>query len=554
MRGRALVGAILGLCWGSIQELRGDATLGVVVAGEPEACQAGLDLLQRGGNAVDAAVGAALVLAVVHPEAGNLGGGGFAVVLRGREVAALDFRETAPARAHPDLFRNVPSGEDAGSDPSRTGGLAVAVPGSPAGYFELHRRFGRLPWSRVVEPARKLAEQGFELGLRTARQLALERDRLERFPNARSQWLPGGFPLGAGVRIQLPRLAEALRRYQTEGPRAFSEGPLAEAIVRVVQAAGGVLSHEDLAAYRPRWREPIAFEIEGWQLYSMPLPSSGGYLAAAMAAMLRARGFRELPRASVLRAHLFAEAARRAYRDRTDFGDREEIDLAALLRPERLEALAQSIRADRATSSAELVASSQPTREGTETTHISVLDRDGNAVALTTTINEIFGSAVWIPEVEIFLNNEMDDFATRPGQPNAFGLIQGKANEVAPGRRPLSSMTPIVGVRGSERLAIGGRGGSRIPTGVLQVLFAYLEGDTPLGAVTRPRLHHQFLPDQLDFEPGALSRADRRWLEEAGHRLVETGTAARVSLAVRSADGSFACGPDPRGPEQCALR
>ncbi len=532
---------------------------GVVVAGEEEACQVGLQLLARGGNAVDAAVGGALVLAVVHPEAGNLGGGGFAVVRIGEEVAVLDFRETAPRRAHLRMFASEAALSRPELAPSRTGGLAVAVPGSPAGYQELHRRFGRLPWQEVVAPAQKLAREGFALGVRTARQLAIEQDRLARFPGSEQEWLPQGTPRAAGEWMRLPALAQTLERYVAEGSRALTHGPLAEAIVKTVHRHGGILDLEDLASYRPIWREALEFELRGWRFATVPLPSSGGYLLAAMAGILERVGWAGLPRFRRERAHRFAEAARRAYRDRLDFGDPEvaKVDLRSLLAPSRLASLGATIDLVRATPSSNLLSppgTGPSFRESQETTHLSVIDHDGNAVALTTTINEIFGSAIWVPEVGIFLNNEMDDFTTDPARPNAFGLIQGVANAIGPGKRPLSSMTPVVGVRGSERVAVGGRGGSRIPTGVLQVLLAWLEGDSALGAVTRPRLHHQFLPDQLEIEPGALRESDRTWLESVGHRLVTSPAAARVSLAVRMADGRFACGPDPRGPEVCMLR
>lgn len=527
---------------------------GVVVAGEPEACQAGLEMLKLGGNAVDAAVAAALVLAVVHPEAGNLGGGGLAVLQIGEEVAVLDFRETAPRAAHPRIFLES-------SDPSasRTGGLAVAVPGSPAGYEELHRRFGRLSWRILVEPARKLAAEGFPLGVRTARQLSRERDRLDRFPESRQTWLPRGVPIAAGETIRLPALAESLERYAEVGAAAFRTGPLAEAVVQTVQKHGGILTLEDLASYQPVWRPPLQFAVRGWRLSTVPLPSSGGYLLAAMAGTLEQLGWFGLPRFGRERAHRFAEVARRVYRDRLELGDLPEAGslLEKLLSPGRLSELAKSIDLSRARPSRDLLSASgtlPESKEPQETTHLSILDREGNAVALTTTLNEIFGSALWVPEVGIFLNNEMDDFTTRPGQPNAFGLVQGPANAVAPGRRPLSSMTPVVGTRGTERLAVGGRGGSRIPTAVLQVLLAWWDGDPALGAVTRPRLHHQFLPDELEVEPGALSESDLAWLRAAGHRLVPPPAEARVSFAVRAADGQFSCGPDPRGPEACAVR
>lgn len=524
---------------------------GAVATSEADATAAGLAMLDAGGNAVDAAVAAALALAVVHPEAGNLGGGGFAVVRVDGELAALDFRETAPAAGGAAMFLDA-----AGApipDASTLGGLAAGVPGSPAGYHELHRRFGQLPWRRVVEPAIRLARDGFTVSARTARSLAGERERLGRFAATAERWLPDGRSSGWGERLALPELAATLERYAEQGPAALTEGDAARAIEAAARAHGGLVTAADLAAYRPVWREPMRFEALGWSFASMPLPSSGGVILAETLGLLERRAALAAAPGSAARTHLLAEALRRAYADRFLLGDPEgpTASPSALLAPSRLDLRAGSIDAARATPSAMLdPGGAAPALEPSETTNVSVVDGDGNAVALTTTLNDLFGGAVWVPEVGIFLNDEMDDFATAPGHPNLYGLIQGEANAVVPGRRPLSSMSPtLVWSADGAIAALGGRGGSRIPTGVLSVLLALADGDGLRAAVARPRLHHQWLPDRLELEDGALAAPARAELERLGHAVARVESIGRVNAAARLADGTFQAAGDPRGLE-----
>lgn len=524
---------------------------GAVATAEAEATAAGLAALEDGGNAVDAAVTAALVLAVVHPEAGNLGGGGFAVVRIDGELAALDFRETAPAGAAAGMFL-----DDSGTpipDASTMGGLAAGVPGSPTGYHELHRRFGKLSWRRVVDPALRLARDGFTVSARTARSLAADRARLGRFAPTADRWLPEGRSAGWGERMVLPELAATLERYAEQGPTAITEGDAARAIERTARAHGGVLTAADLAAYRPVWREPMRFAALGWSFAAMPLPSSGGLILAEALGLLERRNALAEASGSASRLHLLAEALRRAYADRFLLGDPDgaTASAAALLAPSRLDLRAASIDGGRATRSATLDPGGVPSAlEPSETTHVSVVDAQGNAVALTTTLNDLFGSAVWVPEVGIFLNDEMDDFATAPGQPNLYGLIQGRANAVAPGRRPLSSMSPtLVWSADGAIVALGGRGGSRIPTAVLSVLLALADGDGLRAAVARPRIHHQWLPDRLEDEDGALTPVALAELERLGHTVTPAESVGRVNAAARLADGTFQAAGDPRGYE-----
>jgi len=526
-------------------------TAGVVTA-EADATRAAADVLRDGGNAVDAAVAAALALAVVHPEAGNLGGGGFAVVRRGDEVATLDFREVAPAAATPTLYL------DAAGEPipkaTLLGGLAAGVPGSPAGYFELHRRFGRLPWRRLVEPAIALARDGFRISWKSAESLAAYRDSIARFPESAAVWQPGGVPLGAGELLRLPTLASTLAGYAERGPEAITTGPVARAIEETARRHGGILTAADLAAYRPSWRQPLRFERSGWSFAGMDLPSSGSFLVAEALGLLERRGALSLPRASADRAQLVIESLRRAFADRFDLGDpaSSRHRLAELLAPARLDALSALLPLERATPSSE-VAPGVALGEPTETTNISVIDGDGDAVALTSTINDLFGCAVWVPGAGFFLNDEMDDFATAPGRPNNYGLVQGEANRVRPGHRPLSSMTPLLLWKEGATVAVGGRGGSRIPTGVLQVVLDLWDGDSPAAAVARPRLHHQWLPDVVELEKGALPGTVRAELERRGQSFVAAVKQARINAVRRAADGSFEAGGDPRGFEAAAI-
>jgi len=580
---------------GGAGEDRGGPPAGAVASGHREATAAGLGVLRDGGNAVDAAVATALALAVVYPEAGNLGGGGFAVArirdprsrdARGRgassrgakirdpslpALAALDFRETAPAAAGRDMYL------DAGKRPlpeaSTVGPLAAGTPGTPRGLYELHRALGRLAWARVVAPAVRLARDGFAVDAHLHELLASapKRRLLERFPESAAVWLPGGQPLPAGTLLRLPALAATLARYAEEGPEAVTAGPVAAAVAAASRRHGGVLRAGDLAAYRPVWREPLRFTAFGWQVATMPLPSAGGIVLGQSCAMLERLGWGALPRGGADRAHLLAETFRRAFADRVLLGDPATslATAAQLLDPRWIAARAAGIDRARATPSASLApwsagaaaAAAAAARHAGETIHLSTVDAEGNAVALTTTLNGIFGCGLYVPEIG-FLNDEMDDFATAPGQAQTPGQAPAQppsrplrpppaeANAIAPGKRMLSSMTPTIAWRDRELIALGGRGSLHIPTATAQVLLDLLvDRDALQAAVDRPRLHHQGLPDRLDAEPGALSPAAVRELERRGHRVAAARPedASRVNAVRRLADGSFEAAVDPRG-------
>jgi gamma-glutamyltranspeptidase/glutathione hydrolase len=523
---------------------------GAVASAAPAATAAGLEVLRAGGNAADAAVAVALALAVVHPPAGNLGGGGFAVVRFGDQLEALDFREMAPAAATADMYLDEQG--NAVRERSLVGPLAAGVPGSPAGLEELHRRFGALPWAQVVAPAIALAGNGFTVTERLSASLNRARGLLERFPETASVWLPGGEPPAPGATMQLPQLAATLSRYAEHGSDAITEGPLAVAIATISKQYGGMLTAADLAAYRPVWRQPVRFRSNGWEVASMPLPSSGGIILAQTCALAQRLSLAEQPRFGADRAHLLTETWRRAYADRFLMGDPRTTmaDREKLLDPAWLAVRADSISMAAATPSVEVRPWPAGLKtESTETTHLSVIDADGNAVSLTTTLNGSFGCGLLVPGVGFLLNNEMDDFAAKPGTPNQFGLVQGEANAVGAGKRMLSSMTPTVAWRGDEVIVLGSPGGSRIPTATAQVLLNLIVDEDDLqAAVNRPRIHHQWLPDQIMAEPDALAPETRAELERRGHQVTNRNGLGIVNAVRRLANGELEAAADPRGP------
>ena len=531
---------------------------GAVASAEPAATGAGLAILRSGGDAVDAAVAVALALAVVHPQAGNLGGGGFAVVRQGGTARSLDFRETAPAAARQDTYLGA-DGKPV-PDASWVGPLAAGVPGTPSGLFELHHRLGRLRWAEVVAPALRLARDGFAVSARLHDAIAEERDILSRFPESAALWLPGGEPPAPGTVVRLPELAATLEAYAERGPAALTSGPLAASVEAASRAHGGILTVGDLAAYRPIWRDPLRTRAFGWEIAAMPLPSSGGLIVAESCALLESTGWQSLPPRGADRDHLLVEIWRRAYADRFVLGDPETSRAGArqLLDPAWIETRASGIDRSRATPSPEVrpwpgsdqVRIGTTRREASATTHLSVVDGSGDMVALTTTLNGWFGCGLTVPGAGFLLNNEMDDFTTAPGLPNAYGLVQGDANAVRPGKRMLSSMTPMIAWRGDEAIALGSPGGSRIPTATLQVLLALIvDRDLLRQAVERPRFHHQWFPDQIIAEEGAFAPEVAAELARRGHTIKPASWRVGEVDVVRSRPGGdVEAVADRRGP------
>jgi gamma-glutamyltranspeptidase/glutathione hydrolase len=523
---------------------------GAVASAAADATEAGLEVLRAGGNAADAAVATALALAVVRPRAGNLGGGGFAVTRFGDEVKTLDFRETAPAEATRDMYLDKQGEPRPGA--SLIGPLAAGVPGSPAGLYELHKELGRLPWAKVVAPAIRLARDGFIVDRRLAFGTEEHADLFGQFPETAAVWLPGGQSPEAGSTMRLPELAATLEAYAERGAPAITEGPIAAQVELASRLHGGVLRAADLAAYRPVWRQPVRFEAFGWQVASMPLPSSGGIILGQTCGLLERLEWAKFSRFGADRFHLLVEVFRRAYADRVLLGDpRTSLASAAqLLAGTWLDFRAGTILLANATPSDRVRAwSSNLVPEKLETTHLSVMDGDGNAVAITTTLNGAFGCGLVVAGAGFFLNNEMDDFATAPGQPNLYGLIQGEANSVGPGKRMLSSMTPTIAWRGNEVIVTGSPGGSRIPTATAQVLLNLIvDGDELQAAVDRARVHHQWMPDVLFAEADALSPETAKALERRGHVLQLVDSIGKVHSVRGEIGGDLQAAQDPRGP------
>ncbi len=514
----------------------------MVVSAHPAATAAGVEILAAGGNAVDAAVAVSLALSVCEPYSSGLGGGGFFVHFDAATgaVTSLDARETAPAAAHRDMYL-VDGQPDA--DLSRYGPASVAVPALVPGLAVLHASAGRLAWPDLVAPARRLAADGFPVS-------AMLRDRIEsaagRFDAAaRAVFLPGGALPAVGDTLRQPDLARTLEAIARDGAQAVTAGPVAEAVAR----AAGFTSSE-LAACRPRWREPIHGRYRGLDVWSMPPPSSGGVHLVQMLNILEGFDLAGLGYGSAAADHLLAETMKHAYADRARWlGDPDftPVPVRRLTARSYADSLRVLIRPDTLLAAA---GTDALPCESEDTTHFSIVDADGAAVAATQTINLSFGSGVMAPGTGIILNDEMDDFAAAPGAPNAFGLVGGEANAVAPGKRPLSSMTPtIVLQEGRVRLVTGSPGGSRIITTALQTIVHVVDfGMDPLRAVSAPRIHHQWLPAALFHEPGGISPDTAALLRARGHALRERDAIGNAQLIVVDPRTGLRHGAsDPRG-------
>jgi gamma-glutamyltranspeptidase/glutathione hydrolase len=516
----------------------------LVVSGHPIASAVGLTVLQRGGNAIDAAVAVGFALAVVHPEAGNIGGGGFLLLrTQASEVHALDFRETAPARARRDMYRGA---DGKATDRSVTGHLSAGVPGSVAGLAEAHRKFGRLPWRDLVEPAVALAREGFDVDEYRSRSISGDSARLVRFPASAAAFLPGGRPPQPRQIFQQPDLGRTLEAIRDRGADGFYQGRIADLIVAEMQRGRGLITHADLAAYRPVWREPVRLTYRGYTLYSMPPPSSGGITLGMILNILE--GWDHLPAfGSPALIHLEAEAMRRAFTDRNRWlGDPDFVTMPVerLLSKAYAAELRRGIDTGRATPSAALATGAEPEH----TTHYSIVDVEGNAVAVTTTLNNSYGSAVTVTGAGFLLNDEMDDFTTAPGQPNLYGLIQGEANAIAPRKRMLSAMTPtiVLDPAGELLLVAGTPGGPTIITQVYHVISNVLDHGMSLAdAVAAPRTHHQALPDRIQVETGGFPEATLAALRALGHEIGLRQPTGEVEAIIR-AEGTWIGVSDPR--------
>jgi gamma-glutamyltranspeptidase/glutathione hydrolase len=504
------------------------ARRGMVASTDRIASQTGVDVLKRGGNAVDAAIAVAFALAVTYPAAGNLGGGGFMMIrLRDGRTTAIDYREMAPAAAHRDVYLDARGELIKGEGGSLVGYRAAGVPGTVAGMELALKKYGsgRLTWAQLVEPARRLAAEGFPLSYGLARGLKANVKDFAPYAESKKIYNNNGRFWEEGEVWRQPELAATFARLQRGGPREFYEGRTARLIADDMRAHNGLMTLEDLKGYVAKERVPLRTTYRGFEVISMPPPSSGGAVLIEMLNILEGFDLRNMGASSSERYHAQTEAMRRAFADRAEYmGDADFVDVpvAGLIDKSYAERLRKGISMSRASTSAEVKAGRPTGAESEETTHFTVVDAEGNCVSNTYTLNDSYGSKVIIKGTGILMNDEMDDFAAKPGTPNMFGLIQGERNAVAPRKRPLSAMTPTFVLRkdGTLWFATGSPGGPTIINTVLQVIVNVVDFDMNIQqAVDAPRIHHQWLPDEIVYEPFGMSADTFRALETRGHRL-----------------------------------
>ena len=503
---------------------------GIVASTNEVASQAGVEIMKRGGNAVDAAIAVAFALAVTHPAAGNLGGGGFMVIrLKNGKTTAIDYREMAPAAATRDIYLAKDGKLIEGEGGSLVGYRAAGVPGTVRGMELALKKYGsgKFTWTQLIEPARRLAANGFAVTYSLSRSLRSSDEYLSQYPETKRIYLRGGNFYQEGEIFRQPELAATFARLQRSGPNEFYQGKTAQLIVADMKRNNGLMTMNDLRGYVAKEREPLRGTYRGYEVISMPPPSSGGAVLLEMLNILEGYDLKKMDSASSDRYHLMAEAMRRAFADRAEYmGDSDfvKVPVAGLIDKSYAEKLRSTINLDRASTSAEVRAGRPAGYESEETTHFTVVDTQGNAVANTYTLNNSYGSAATAKGTGIILNDEMDDFAAKPGTPNMYGLIQGERNAVAPHKRPLSAMTPTIVLRkdGSFWFTVGSPGGPTIINTVLCVISNVIDYDMNIQqAIDAPRIHHQWLPDELVGEPYGLSGDTQRALTSRGHKLAK---------------------------------
>lgn len=562
-----------------------EAPRGVVASAHFLASEAGLEILKRGGNAVDAAVATGLALAVVYPIAGNLGGGGFMVIhladggagegRAGRDLT-IDYRERAPAAATRDMYLDAKGDVMTGPGSSILGWRASGVPGAVAGLAHALQKYGsgKISWADACEPARRLAAEGHVVTQGSAAQMRAARN-LPQFAESKKIFLNGGALWKAGDLWKQPDLAATFARMQQHGPREFYEGETAKKIADAMGQNGGTIALADLKAYQAVERAPVRGTYRGHTIVTMPPPSSGGVALLQMLAMLEPHNLGKLGHNSAANYHLLAEVMRRAFRDRAEYmGDPDfvSVPVAPLLEAGYLKKRMADFSPDRASVSEKIepglgamklsqAAVAGFAHESTETTHYSVVDAAGNAVAVTTTLNGNFGSGVTIPGAGFLMNNEMDDFTAKVGVKNMFGLLQGAANSIQPGKRPLSSMTPTIVLKDGKLLLVtGSPGGPTIINTVLQVILNVVDHKMPVAqAVESPRVHHQWMPDQLSFERYSISADTLALLKAKGHTVVERQSyeggyqGDAETIAINPTTNARLGAADPRKPDSRAV-
>lgn len=502
-----------------------------MVASQHEmASKIGVDVMKRGGNAVDAAIAVGIALAVVYPEAGNLGGGGFMLVRKkSGETFAIDYREMAPAAATRDIFVDEKGELIRGEGGSTVGYRASGVPGTLAGFDLAFKKYGsgRVRWADLVRPSRLIAQNGYVLSYRLAELFKSYKETLSQHPESNRIFLNNGYFYEDGDVFRQPDLARTLDRIERLGAREFYTGMTARMIADDMRANGGLITLDDMKNYVAKERTPVRGTYRGHEIISMPPPSSGGIVMLEVLNMLEAYDVRQMQSNAAAKYHVLGEAMRRAFADRAEFmGDPDfaNVPTASLIDKKYAERRRSSINLKKASASKDIGAGPALADGSMDTTHYTVVDRDGTVVTNTYTINDLYGSRVTAKGTGVLLNDEMDDFAARPGRPNLFGLIQGERNKVEPGKRPLSSMTPTIVLRedGTVWFALGARGGPRIISAVMQSVINVIDHDMDIqAAIDAPRIHHQWLPDEMLWEPYGLSPDTMSILTGYGHKLAD---------------------------------
>lgn len=526
---------------------------GMIVSAHPLASEVGVDILKRGGNAVDAAIAVQFALAVVYPNAGNIGGGGFMVYrASNNELATLDFRETAPEKASRDMYL------DASGNPierlSLDGQLSVGTPGTVDGMIKAHEKFAKLPWKVLLQPAIDLARKGFPITAMQADELNKRKEVFQRFNPLGTAFIKKNALWEEGDRLIQKELARTLRLIKNKGRVGFYEGRTASLIVEEMGRGNGIITADDLKNYQAKWREPIVSNYRGYEVVSMPPSSSGGVALVSLLKAVEPYPLSQWGFQNDSTVQLMVEAERRVYADRAEhLGDADfySVPLKGLLDANYQRERMKDIDFTRATPSSAVKAGDPKIYESEETTHFSIVDKDGNAVAITTTLNNSYGSQVVVKGAGFLLNDEMDDFSIKPGVPNLYGLLGGTANAIEPGKRMLSAMTPTILTKNNKLfMVVGTPGGSTIITSVFQTILNVIDfGKDMQEAVSAPRFHHQWMPDEVFLEKDALAAGVRRRLEAKDYKFTQRGSIGRVDAILVNADGSLQGGADPRGDD-----
>ena len=526
---------------------------GAVVTAHPEASKVGVEILKKGGNAIDASIAVQFALAVVYPNAGNIGGGGFLVYRDSKgKTDALDYREKAPLKASEDMYWD--KNGNAITDLSLYGQFAAGVPGTVDGMVKAHEKYGKLNWKELVQPAISLAQKGFKITKQQASELTNKHNDFVKY-NSKTNALTSKSSWKEGDLLVQKDLANTLKLIQQKGRAGFYEGKTADLIVKEMKRGNGIISHEDLKQYQSVWRTPVSGNYKGLKVISMPPPSSGGIALVSLFQSIEDYPINKWGFQADSTIQVMVEAERRVYADRAEhLGDPDFIKVPQkqLLDKSYNVNRMKDFSFDKATPSSAIKAGEIIGKESMETTHYVIVDKDGNAASVTTTLNNSYGSLVVVEGAGFLLNDEMDDFSVKPGTPNLYGLVGGKANAIEPSKRMLSSMTPsILEKDGKLFMVVGTPGGSTIITSVFQAILNVVDfGMTMQEAVAAPRFHHQWLPDQIDYEPNAISENVRESLKQKGYTLKERKPYGRVEGILVNTNGTYQAGADPRGDDK----